>query len=98
MLAETRRRLLLDRIARQGFATLEELVKAVGVSESTVRRDLEVLDLAGSVKRTHGGAVFSGEVRAMPALEDRQHAATAEKQAIGRATADLLDEGDTVLL
>ncbi|MDR3632716.1 MAG: DeoR/GlpR family DNA-binding transcription regulator [Isosphaeraceae bacterium] len=98
MLAETRRRLLLDRIARQGFATLEELVKAVGVSESTVRRDLEALDLAGSVKRTHGGAVFSGEVRSMPALEDRQHAATAEKQAIGRATAALLEEGDTVLL
>jgi DeoR/GlpR family transcriptional regulator of sugar metabolism len=98
MLAETRRRLLLDRIARQGFATLEELVKAVGVSESTVRRDLEALDLAGSVKRTHGGAVFSGEVRAMPALEDRQHAATAEKQAIGRATAELLEDGDTVLL
>ncbi len=98
MLAETRRRLLLDLIAHQGFATLEELVKAVGVSESTVRRDLETLDLAGSVKRTHGGAVFSGEVRSMPALEERQHAATAEKQAIGRATAALLDDGDTVLL
>jgi DeoR family fructose operon transcriptional repressor len=98
MLAETRRRLLLDRIARQGFATLEELVKDVGVSESTVRRDLEALDLAGSVKRTHGGAVFAGEVRAMPALEDRQHAATAEKQAIGRATAALVEDGDTVLL
>src|SRR5690554_1062030 len=58
MLAETRRRNLLDLIARQGFATLDELVKALGVSESTVRRDLEALDLGGQVKRTHGGAVY----------------------------------------
>ncbi len=98
MLAETRRRLLLDLIARQGFATLDELVKALGVSESTVRRDLESLDAAGSVKRTHGGAVFSGEVRSMPALEDRILSATAEKRAIGRATAALLEDGDSVLL
>jgi DeoR/GlpR family transcriptional regulator of sugar metabolism len=98
MLAETRRRQLLDLIARQGFATLDELVRALGVSESTVRRDLEALDLAGSVKRTHGGAVYSGEVRAMPALEDRAAAATAEKQAIGRATAALIEDGESVLL
>src|SRR4051794_14636719 len=98
MLVETRRRLLLDLIVRQGFAPLDELVKALGVSESTVRRDLEALELGGQVRRTHGGAVTSGEVRALPAFEDRAATATAEKQAIGRATAALLDDGDTVLL
>jgi DeoR family transcriptional regulator, fructose operon transcriptional repressor len=98
MLAETRRRRLLELIARQGFASLDELVKALGVSESTVRRDLEALDLSGQVKRTHGGAVYSGEVRALPAFEDRAASATAEKQAIGRTAAALLDDGDTVLL
>lgn len=98
MLAETRRRLLLDLIARQGFATLDELVKALAVSESTVRRDLEVLDSSGSIKRTHGGAVFSGEVRSMPALEDRVMTATVEKRAIGQATAALFEDGDSVLL
>jgi DeoR/GlpR family transcriptional regulator of sugar metabolism len=98
MLAESRRRILLDLIARQGFATLDELVKALAVSESTVRRDLEALDLGGQVKRTHGGAVFAGEVRSLPAFEDRAATATAEKQAIGRAAAALLDDGDTVLL
>ena len=78
MLAEPRRRLLLDRIARQGFATLDELVKSLGVSESTVRRDLEALDLAGVVKRTHGGAVFAAaEARAMPAFDERTASATA---------------------
>src|ERR1700758_1900951 len=98
MLPETRRRSLMDLIARQGFATLDELVKALGVSESTVRRDLEALELGGQVKRTHGGAVYSGELRALPAFEDRAATAKAEKQAIGRAAAALLDDGDTVLL
>src|SRR3954447_270846 len=98
MLAETRRRLLLDLVARQGFATLDELVRALEVSESTVRRDLESLDLSGAVKRTHGGAVFVGEVRSLPAFDDRATTAALEKRAIGQATAALLDDGDTVLL
>ncbi|SIO64741.1 transcriptional regulator, DeoR family [Singulisphaera sp. GP187] len=98
MLAETRRRLLLDLISRQGFATLDELVKSLGVSESTVRRDLETLDLTGAIKRTHGGAVFQGELRALPALEDRVTSAAVEKQAIGKLAASLFEEGDTVLL
>lgn len=98
MLAEPRRRLLLELIASRGFATLEELVRLLGVSESTVRRDLEALDAAGSVRRTHGGAVTSAELRAMPALEDRLASAASEKRAIGRATAALVEDGDTVLI
>ncbi len=98
MLPEPRRRHLLELITRQGFATLEELVKSLGVSESTIRRDLDSLDLAGVIKRTHGGAVFSGEVRAMPPFDERTTTAAAEKRAIGRATAALLEDGDTVLL
>src|SRR4051812_19583844 len=98
MLAENRRRMLLDLIARRGFATLNDLVEALGVSESTVRRDLEALDQAGAIKRTHGGAVCSGEVRGMPAFDERTTTAAAEKRAIGRAAAALLEDGDTVLL
>lgn len=98
MLAEPRRRLLLELIASRGFATLDELVRLLGVSESTVRRDLEALDASGAVKRTHGGAVTSAELRSMPALEDRLATSASEKRAIGRAAAALIDDGDTVLL
>src|SRR5579875_2808344 len=98
MLPEPRRRRLLELITRQGFATLDELVRVLGVSESTIRRDLEVLDLSGSVKRTHGGAVYAGEVRSMPAFDERTGTAAAEKRAIGQAAAALLQDGDTVLL
>lgn len=98
MLVETRRRHLLDLINQRGFATLEDLVASLNVSESTVRRDLEALDLAGAIKRTHGGAVCTGEVRSMPALDDRATTMAREKRAIGLAAAALVHDGDTVLL
>jgi DeoR/GlpR family transcriptional regulator of sugar metabolism len=98
MLAETRRQRLLELITRQGYATLDVLVKGLGVSESTIRRDLEALDLAGSIKRTHGGAIYAGEVRSMPAFDERTGTAAVEKRAIGLAAAALLEDGDTVLL
>ena len=98
MLAETRRRQLLDLMNRQGFATLDELVRALGVSESTIRRDLEALDNAGLVKRTHGGAVCSADVRGMPAFDERETSQAAEKRAIGLVAASLVNDGETVLL
>ncbi len=98
MLAEARRRLLLGLIAQRGFATLEDLVASVGVSESTVRRDLDALDLTGAIKRTHGGAVCTGEVRSMPSLDERVASLPTEKKAIGQAAAALVHDGDTVLL
>ena len=98
MLAEARRRQLIGFIAQRGFASLEELVGALGVSESTVRRDLESLDADGKVKRTHGGAVCTGDVLLMPALDEREGTSAPEKQAIGRAAANLVGDGDTVLL
>src|SRR5207253_4113393 len=48
--------------------------------------------------RTHGGAIYAGEVRSMPAFDERTGTAAAEKRAIGQAAAALLEDGDTVLL
>ena len=98
MLAESRRRMLLDLLAGRGFATLAEMVESLSVSESTVRRDLEILEHSGQARRTHGGAIGSGDGRSMPAFEERTAAAAAEKRAIGRAAAALVDDGDAVLL
>ncbi len=95
---EPRRHALLDQIRRQGFATLDELIRMTGASESTIRRDLEFLDQSGAIKRTHGGAVCVGDVRGMPALDDRAGSAVSEKQAIGSVVAELIEDGETVVL
>ncbi|ADV62207.1 transcriptional regulator, DeoR family [Isosphaera pallida ATCC 43644] len=98
MLAEGRRHAILERIASRGFVTLAELVETLGISESTARRDLEMLERQGEVRRTHGGAVAADAERSLPAFDDRTATLAREKRAIGRAAADLIEDGESVLI
>ena len=53
-----RRSELTELIKKSGFARLNDLAKTIQVSESTVRRDLILLEKEGVVRRTHGGVVY----------------------------------------
>jgi DeoR/GlpR family transcriptional regulator of sugar metabolism len=59
-LTEARRNRLLELIRQRGFAPLSELAETLEVSESTIRRDLDVLEESGAAKRTHGGVYYTG--------------------------------------
>jgi DeoR/GlpR family transcriptional regulator of sugar metabolism len=96
MLLDQRRESILQVIEQQGFVSLHELVTRLGASESTVRRDLEYLDGIGQIRRTRGGAAYTGD--SITPFEDRIEAALPEKQWIGRAVADLISNGETILL
>lgn len=98
MLAEERRNRLLDLIRGRGFVSLPELAEQMQVSESTVRRDLDSLEENGAARRTHGGVFYTGGRPAMPPFDERQPANWEKKQAIARRTAELIDDGDTLLL
>lgn len=78
--------------------TVGELTHRLGVSEATVRRDLDVLQDSGVVQRTYGGAVPSraGE-RELP-FPERSSVQVAEKRAIARAAAAMVGAGDTVFI
>jgi DeoR family fructose operon transcriptional repressor len=93
-----RRSRLIDIIRIQGFAALEELVRELGVSESTVRRDLDALEEQGVAKRTHGGVLYSGGMPRLAEFDDRQPANWAAKRAIAAQAAEIIDDGETVLL
>ncbi len=93
-----RRSRLLDIIRVRGFAALDELVRELGVSESTVRRDLDALEEHGSAKRTHGGVLYSGGMPRLAEFDERQPANWAAKRAIAVAAADVIEDGETVLL
>lgn len=96
---EDRRGREAEIISRQGFISLSELAGTLGVSESTVRRDLEVLEEQGVARRTHGGAVYLKESPQHPfAFADRETTAAAEKRAIARAVAELIPANQTVIL
>jgi DeoR/GlpR family transcriptional regulator of sugar metabolism len=93
-----RRSRLLDIIRIRGFASLDELVRELVVSESTVRRDLDALEEQGSAKRTHGGVLYSGGMPRLAEFDERQPANWAAKRAIATAAAGVIEDGETVLL
>lgn len=97
-LTEQRRKRLLELVRRHGFATLPDLAESLQVSESTIRRDLDVLEESGGAKRTHGGVFYTGPSPQLRHFEHRQSAQWAEKRQIARAAAGLIAEGETVLL
>ena len=57
MLADQRHAQILDIVNGEGSATVVDLAARLGISESTVRRDLEKLDDSGCLSKVHGGAV-----------------------------------------
>ncbi len=68
------------------------------VSESTVRRDLDYLEESGTAKRTHGGVFYTGASPKLPHFEEREPANWERKRAIAVRAAELIQNGDTVLL
>ncbi len=97
-LAESRRSRLLELVRQHGFASLPDLADQLQVSESTIRRDLDVLEESGSAKRTHGGVFYTGPSPQVPHFERRQAAQLEQKRLIAQAASELIEEGDTVLL
>ena len=96
MLLDQRRDEILQLIEKQGFVSLHELVERFGTSESTVRRDLEYLDEIGQIRRTRGGAAYTGDH--MTPFEDRTQKNLPEKQRIARAVAGQIQPGEAILL
>jgi DeoR/GlpR family transcriptional regulator of sugar metabolism len=98
VLVEERRQRVLDLVTAKGFVALGDLAKAISVSESTIRRDLDFWHEKGAVRRTHGGAIYVGDASVLPPLEDRQASQLDEKRAIAKAAAARIRDGDTILL
>ena len=96
MLPDQRREKILEYAEKNGFASLQKLSELLNSSESTIRRDLELLDGKGQVRRTRGGVAFVGE--SLTDFGERTTRALSEKQRIGRAVAELIEPGDSVLL
>jgi DeoR/GlpR family transcriptional regulator of sugar metabolism len=98
MLAEERRSQLLEMVRVRGFASLPELAEELQVSESTIRRDLDQLEEAGTAKRTHGGVFYAGPSPKFPHFDEQQPAQWDKKKQIAAAAVKLVEDGDTVLL
>src|SRR5215469_7817186 len=85
-----RRERMLAEIKEREFVRVAELSSRFGVSEMTVRADLDSLAAKGKIHRVRGGAIPRLIARQEQAFEDSASSNAAEKVAIGQAAAAML--------
>ena len=96
MLNAERRQYILETLQSNGRVVASELSAGLKVSEDTIRRDLRELAEAGLLQRVHGGALALSP--ALGGYAVRQQQAPSAKARIGRAAAELIRDGQVVLL
>src|SRR5690348_10201561 len=99
MLAKQRQAKILEHVRRAGGVRVSELTELLGVSDMTVRRDLDVLARDGLIEKVHGGAtIASASSMDEPGFEAKSSRERDEKAAIGRAAAQLVRPGTAIAL
>lgn len=93
-----RQRELTRLLERTGRLSVAQICEQFNISEATARRDLETLSEQGLVQRVHGGAILVRQAAPEEPILRRSHEQEDEKERIGRATAALIQDGETVFL
>src|SRR5208282_3585616 len=94
-----RQSLILQAVRSDGSARVSDLTQRLGVSDMTIRRDLEVLARDGLVEKVHGGAVLPGTPSSHePGFEAKLVLEQPEKTAIARVAARMVTPGTAVAL
>jgi DeoR/GlpR family transcriptional regulator of sugar metabolism len=99
MLARQRQSVILRTVRSDGSARVSDLTQKLGVSDMTIRRDLEVLARTGLIEKVHGGAVLPGAPSSHePGFEAKSVRELPEKAMIAKAAARLVVPGAAVAL
>ncbi|MDO8361151.1 MAG: DeoR/GlpR family DNA-binding transcription regulator [Devosia sp.] len=98
LLAEPRRMKILEWLQEEGSARVRDLSGAFGVSEATIRQDLERLDTEGFITREHGGAYLKSVPQQVQSMSLQHLANMDKKKKIGRAAAALVADGETIII
>jgi DeoR/GlpR family transcriptional regulator of sugar metabolism len=93
-----RRKKILELVQESGAGTVSDLREVLGVSEMTIRRDLQHLARDGLLRRVHGGAVSNFGRSFEPPFVVRSTSNADKKRAIGRRGAELVMNGDSIAL
>ena len=97
MLARQRQEVILDEVRRTGAVQVSELVLRLGVSDMTIRRDLDALARQGLVEKVYGGATSTlGRSTDEPGFEAKSVRQLAEKEAIAAVAAGMVRPGTAI--
>ncbi|MGM7670752.1 DeoR/GlpR family DNA-binding transcription regulator [Microbacterium sp. A93] len=97
-LAIERRELILDLLREHRSVEVSALSEELGVSEVTVRKDLEKLEIERLIVRSHGGAVLSAGLLIEPSFVEKDDQLAEEKAAIAAEAASLVGDDSIVAL
>jgi DeoR family transcriptional regulator, aga operon transcriptional repressor len=89
---------ILDLLRSQGRLSVQEICDRFEISEATARRDLDALAQEGKIQRFHGGALPVNQAAPEESILRRSSDQGGEKREIGKATAALIKENETVFL
>lgn len=98
MISDIRHQTIINQLEDKGVVSVADLVKEFKVSEMTIRRDLDLLENQGLLKRIHGGAVSQRGRSYEPPFLLRTSENQDKKQRIGQAAAALINNGDSITL
>jgi DeoR family transcriptional regulator, aga operon transcriptional repressor len=98
LLTGERRVRIGELVARNGSVRVNELSRLFGVTEVTVRNDLDAMAREGLLVRDRGGAIAHASTNLSTAFEKRALEHAEQKRRIGRAAAALVDNGETIIL
>ncbi len=76
----------------------KELPAKLNTTSVTIRKDLDILEKRGLLKRTHGGAMKTKKLYPGLALNEKEKINLEEKMRIVKKAAKLVNEGDTIIL
>jgi DeoR/GlpR family transcriptional regulator of sugar metabolism len=98
-LARQRQALILERVREQGAVRVSDLVTSLGVSDMTIRRDLELLHERGLIEKVHGGATaIEGSSLFEPGFTVKSSLMQGEKTAIATAAVSLVEPGTAIAI
>ncbi len=100
-MTQHRRRQILELLKSEGVAHVNSLAQKFGVSAVTIRNDLSKLEEAGELLRDRGGAITSPparQIKHLLGLNERATLNLEEKQRIGKAAAQFVQPGDTIIM
>ena len=98
MLTPERHQYIIEKIKKDGFVKIQELVKDLHTSESTIRRDLSQLEDMHLLKRVHGGAELVKKRGQEPTISEKSTSHFLEKRAIAKYAASMIEEGDCIYI
>ena len=98
MFSMERQHIIEELIKQQTSVQVNGLAAQFNVSESTIRRDLQEMEINGLLVRTHGGAMEVSRLNYEMSFKEKEIENMGDKQRIGEIAAAMIQDGDTIIL